>query len=99
MLTGSFVHNQRVKCMWKDMHQSLRKLFYHLFYYLEEMRLLDLTNEIHIYSLHYVYIRAETNIQFTRIFARLHKYSNTNKVFGYTENALFLTYFVINYKF
>ena len=46
--------------------------------------------------------RAETNIQFARIFARLHKYSNAKKVFRYTENdfsAVFLTYFVINYKF
>ena len=49
-----------------------------------------------------IIIRAETNIRFARMFARLHKYSNTKKVFGYTENdfsALFLTYFVINYKF
>ena len=46
--------------------------------------------------------RAETNIRFAQIFTRLHKYSNTKKVFGYTENdfsALFLAYFVINYKF
>ena len=56
MLTGSSVHNQRVERMWKDMYQSVTKLFYHLFYYLEEMRLLDPTNDIHMYSLHYVYI-------------------------------------------
>ena len=46
MLTGSSVHNQRVERMWKDMHQSVTKLFYRLFYYLEEMRLLDPTSEI-----------------------------------------------------
>ena len=28
--------------------------------------------------------RAETNTQFAQIFARLHKYSNTKRVFGYT---------------
>ena len=57
---------------------------------------------IHQNFLKHVHIRAETNIRFARIFARLHKYSNTKKVFRYTENdfsALFLTYFVINYKF
>ena len=31
-------------------------------------------------------IRAETNTRFVRIFARLHSYSNTKKVFGYTTN-------------
>ena len=34
-----------------------------------------------------IYIRAETNIRFARIFARLHKYLNTKKVFRYTENV------------
>ena len=56
MLIWSSVHNQRVECMWKDMHQSVTKLFYRLFYFLEEMRWLDPTNDIHMYSLHYVYI-------------------------------------------
>jgi len=56
MLTGSSVHNQRIERLWKDMHQSVTKLFYRLFYYLEEIRLLDLSNDIHIYSLHYVYL-------------------------------------------
>ena len=56
MLTGSSVHNQRIECLWKDMHHSVNKTFYRLFYYLEELRLLDPTNDMHIYSLHYVYI-------------------------------------------
>ena len=48
-----------------------------------------------------VHIRAETNIRLVRIFARLHKYSNTLRVFGYIVNdifALILAYFVINYQ-
>ena len=56
MLTGSSVHNQRIERLWKDMHNSATKIFYRLFYYLEELRLLDPTNHMHIYSLHYVYI-------------------------------------------
>ena len=54
MLTGSSVHNQRIERLWKDMHQSVTKVFYRLFYYLEEIKLLDPTSYIHIYSLHYV---------------------------------------------
>ena len=46
--------------------------------------------------------RAETNIQFAWIFVWLQMYSNIKRVFGCTVNefsALFLTCFVINYKF
>ena len=48
-----------------------------------------------------IMIRAETNIRFAQMFAQLHKYLNTKKVFRYTDDfsALFLTYFVINYNF
>ena len=44
-------------------------------------------------------IRAETNTRFTRIFAQLHKYSNTKRVFGhlYRFSALTLTFFVIKH--
>jgi len=56
MLTGSFVHNQCIERLWKDMHQSVTKLFYRIFCYMEEIRLLDPSNDIHIYSLHYVYL-------------------------------------------
>ena len=38
------------------MHQGVTKLFYRLFYYMEEQRILDSENEIHIYALHYIYI-------------------------------------------
>jgi len=53
-ITGSSVHNQRVEHLWKDMHQSVTKVFYLLFYYLEDIQMLDLSNDIHIYTLHYV---------------------------------------------
>ena len=34
------------------------------------------------------YTRAETNIRLVRMFARLHKYSNTSRVFGYAVNDI-----------
>ena len=49
-----------------------------------------------------VTVRAETNIQFTRIFARLHNYSNTMKVFRYTTNdfgIVILVYLLNTYIF
>lgn len=55
-LTGSSVHNQRVEHLWRDVYVSCTSLFYHLFYLLEDSGLLDPENEIHLYSLHYVYL-------------------------------------------
>ena len=56
VISGSSMHNQRIECLWKDFRDSVTKLFYRLFYYLEELDLLDCNNDIHIYALHYVFI-------------------------------------------
>ena len=56
MVTGSSVHNQRIEQLWRDMHQSVVKVFYQLFYYLEEQGILNPNDDIHIYALLYVYI-------------------------------------------
>ena len=56
MLTGSSVHNQRIERLWRDLHSSVTKLFYRLFYFLEEHELLDPSDELQLYALHYVYL-------------------------------------------
>ena len=38
------------------MHQNVTKLFYRLFYFMEEHRILDPSNDVHIYALQYVYL-------------------------------------------
>ena len=52
VLTGSSVHNQRVERLWKDMHDCVTKLFYKLFYYLEELGTLNPNDDVHIFALH-----------------------------------------------
>lgn len=56
MITGSSVHNQRIERLWRDMFRCATKLYYKLFYFLEDQGILFPTNPQHIYALHYVYL-------------------------------------------
>lgn len=56
MITGSSTHNQRIERLWVDVHRSVTRLFYNLFYFLEQHDLLDPLNELHIFALHYIFV-------------------------------------------
>lgn len=55
-ITGRSVHNSRIERLWRDVFSSCTILYYNIFNYLEEMQELDMDNELHIFSLHYVFI-------------------------------------------
>ena len=57
VIVGSSVHNQRIERFWRDMHRCVTKLFYRLFYYMEYHDLLEPTNEIHLFALHFIYLK------------------------------------------
>ena len=53
IITGPSTHNER---LWRDLHRCATRLYYCLFYHLESYNLLDATNDMHLFALHYVYL-------------------------------------------
>lgn len=56
MIVGSSTHNQRIERLWRDMHKSVTVLYYKLFYYMEDIGILDPLNEMHMWALQYVFM-------------------------------------------
>ena len=87
-IRGRSVHNQRIERLWRDVFSQCTVLFYRLFSHMEASGLLNVTDDVHLFCLHHVFIPRINNSLHSRkklkmrcsvitSTSRIHKYKKT----------------------
>ena len=88
IITGPSVHNQRIERLWRDLFASCIYIYYCVLYFLEESGDLDVSDNVDLFSLHYVFLPRIN--QHLRIFASCWNDHPIRTVRNKTPNQLWI---------
>ena len=85
-IAGASTRNQRIERLWRDVFRCVCVIFYHTFYAMEQMQILNPENSIHLFALHLVFC-PRINVSFKE-FVETHNNHSLSTEHNWTPNQI-----------